>query len=119
MKIGTKTGWVAFLITITALNISVAEAASSDNQVRELSLENRLSRIAATLRQRQNQLSESATNPSELDIALGWADGRGGRGFVNANRGGWGDGYRGGFANVNPWRNGWADGGGFYNIRRY
>jgi rSAM-associated Gly-rich repeat protein len=118
LKITTKTGWVAFLITITTLNISIAEAKSSNNAFNDPSLESRLSRIAATLKQRQNQLSESDSNQPESEIALGWADGGGGRGFANTRRGGWGDGYRGGFANVNPWRNGWGDGGGFYNIHR-
>jgi rSAM-associated Gly-rich repeat protein len=120
VQIKTKTGWVGFLIAIAALNVSVADAAPSHTVISATSsnLESRLSRIAASLKERQSQLSESEPSQPDGEIALGWADGRGGRGFVNTRRGGWGDGYRGGFANLNPWRNGWRDGGGFYNYRR-
>jgi rSAM-associated Gly-rich repeat protein len=123
VKITTKSSWVGFLIALSALNIPVTEAASSPNGVNTNTpsspLEIRLSRIVAALKERENYLSESDLNQPNSEIALGWINGRGGRGFVNARRGGWGDGYRGGFANINPWRNGWRDGGGFYNYRRY
>lgn len=117
MPITTKTGWVAFLITITSLNISVAKADTPKNTVQDLSLESRLSRIATTIKEREHQLSESSTTQPDGEIALGWVNGRGNRGFVNTRRGGWGDGHRGGFANINPWRNGWVDRGGFFNHR--
>lgn len=115
MKIITKTGWLGFILTLSALNVSVVQAASSPTQEKPLSLENRLNRIAATLKDRENHLSEREISESNPKIAVGWANGSGGRGFVNGRRAGWGDGHRGGFANINPWRNGWGDRGGFFN----
>ncbi len=114
----TKSSWVGFLIALSALNIPVAQGASTPKEVNPPSsaLETRLSRIVAALKEKESHLSESESQ-SNQEIAIGWANGSGRTGFVNTRRGGWGDGYRGGFVNVNPWRNGWRDGGGFFNHR--
>jgi rSAM-associated Gly-rich repeat protein len=118
-----QTSWIGFLITIAALNAPSVEAITTQpsptNSANSNALESRLARLAATLKDKENQVSSANQLPSPPEVALGWANGSGGRGFANAGRVGWGDGYRGGFANVHPWRNGWADGGGFYNYGRY
>lgn len=104
---------MGFLLALSALSIpTMAKAATSECPP---AIENRIARITATLRERETQLNEPVQ--SNQEIAIGWGNGRGNRGFVNTGRAGWGNGYRGGFGNVNPWRNGWRDGGGFFNSR--
>ena len=117
MKI-TTTSWLGFLVTLSALNIPAVTAinppTTSSNSSIYQPLESRLYRLSTTLKARENSISDTPLKKLD-DVAIGWADGRGSRGFVNLNRGGWGNGYRGGFANRNPWRNGWGDRGGFRN----
>lgn len=111
----TQLGWTAFLVAIASLTSSPASALTPHTQASN-SVESRLARLQSTFQTKAAEIPmESTAEPT--DVALGWANGRGGRGFVNGRRGGWGDGYRGGFGNINPWRNGWRDGGGFYNRR--
>jgi rSAM-associated Gly-rich repeat protein len=115
---------MGFLLALSALSITAATAAT---EPAPQTIEARLSRLTAAVRERAEQVPPSSE--SDRSIALGWADGRGRRGWVNGRVGGWGNGYRGGFANVNPWRNGWRDGGffnsnpwrngGFSNFRNY
>ncbi len=130
MKLSTKSSWVGFLLALSTFNIPTANA--TENNLLQPTVENRLNRITAAIKQKEKQL-ENSPDMEPDHIALGWADrkgrgwvntrrGRGWgdgkkRGWVNANRGGWKDGKGGSFANVNPWRNGWSDGGGFYNRR--
>ncbi len=114
MKITNRTGLVGFFLVLAALSTATTSTAQAPTE-QPKTIEARLSRLSSAVRERANQLP----NPSEEPTlqALGWGDGRGGRGWVNSRRGGWGDGFGGSFVNVNPWRNGWADGGGFYNFR--
>ena len=124
MNFSRKIGWAAFLVALSSFNPSSANAATqvtstSPATVQETnsnsSVSDRLNRIASTLKAKASQLPETEKNSPDNEVALGWANGGGGRGFANVRRGGWGNGYGGGFANLNPWRNGWGDGGGFFN----
>ncbi len=122
MNIQTQMSWASFLVALSAFNLPVdaaiappASLTSPTQSSSTSSIESRLSRISTTLKAKESQLSETSETPTEGPIALGWANGSGGR-FVNSRRGGWGDRYGGGgFVNVNPWRNGWRDGGSFWN----
>ena len=117
MNINTKTSLVGFLLALSTLNSpgtakTINEVSKSTTQP---SLEQRLNRLNAAIRAREEQLPNSSQNPKNFTLAnRGWADGRD-REWVNGRRGGWADGPNGGWGNVNPWRNGWADRGGFYN----
>ncbi|MGA1623146.1 MAG: GrrA/OscA1 family cyclophane-containing rSAM-modified RiPP [Synechocystis sp.] len=120
----TQLGWTAFLVAIASLTTPPATAVSPSPQTpsqnsQPTGIEGRIARIQATLQTTADTLPSDDAVTDSQDLALGWANGRGGRGsFVNSRRGGWGDGRGGrGFVNVNPWRNGWRDGGGFYNRR--
>jgi rSAM-associated Gly-rich repeat protein len=112
VKITNTTGLVGFLLVLSALSVPATAKAAGD---RPTTVEARLSRLSAAIRERAEQLPESAGDPDLL--ARGWADGRGGT-WVNGRAGGWGDGRGGSFVNSRPaWRNGWSDGGGFWNSR--
>ncbi len=113
MNIKTNTGWMGLLLALSTLSTPTTATAATTESPSAIAI--RLSRITATLREREAQLSE-ALQPGQ-ETAIGWGNGGGNRGFVNTRRGGWGDGHRGGFANINPWRNGWGDRGGFFNSR--
>jgi rSAM-associated Gly-rich repeat protein len=119
----SKITWIGFLVTLSALSIpskTVAHETNSVSKIKPQTIENRLSRIAETLKQRENQWLESTENTKNLNpqentkMIAGWVN-IGGGGF--ANRGGGGGfvnrGGGGGFVN-----RGWRDGGGFLN-RRY
>ncbi|MGH2416003.1 MAG: GrrA/OscA1 family cyclophane-containing rSAM-modified RiPP [Microcystaceae cyanobacterium] len=114
MKITSQMGLVGFLLVLSALSPTKAEAhvQQATTDTIPATLEERLARITETLRQRENQLQEPSQQKSGQLYARGaWGNGRG-RGWVNGRRGrGWGDGRRGG------WGNGWRDGGGFANFR--
>ncbi len=121
MKIQTATGFVGFILSLSALNIPAAEATTgsiSPSAEQSVStIEQRLSRLSATVKAQQEQLSESAQLPPDTLIGISWADGSG-RDWVNGRGGGgWADG------NGRDWVNGrggggrWADGGGFFNRR--
>lgn len=111
MYITTRTSFVSFLLVLSAL--SVSGAAAPNIPVGQSTIEARLSRLSNVLRERANQLPDSAL--TDQRIALGWGDGRG-RDWVNGRGGGgWADGYRGDWVDGRNWRNGWADGGGFWN----
>ena len=113
MKNTKKIGLVGIFVAIFALNPPV-EAAPTNQATPELkpTIEDRLAKISATIRERENQLPQT---PEEL-IARGWANGSSGRGWVNANRRRWSDGRnRRGWINNNRWRNNWRDGGSFSN----
>jgi rSAM-associated Gly-rich repeat protein len=121
----TQIGWTAFIVAIASVSNASAMALPPENQAdsppsQPTGIEERLARIQSTLTKITVDTLPAAGASSEPNLmALGWANGRGGRGsFVNSRRGGWGDGRGGaGFVNVNPWRNGWGDGGGFWNRR--
>ena len=103
----TKITWISFIVTLASLNLPVKTQAHQAETIPTETpqiLESRLSRIATTLKARENQIPESSTLKKTVEIA-GWGKGGGG-GFLN-NRGG------GGFLN----NRGWRDGGGFLNRR--
>ena len=116
MNINTTTSLVGFLLALATLNgpstaTTIGEVGKSTSNP---SIEQRLNRLNAAIRAREEQLPESSQNQDSFTVAGGWADGRGGD-WVNGRRGGWADGRGGGWGNVNPWRNAWSDGGSFYN----
>ncbi|MEG3437564.1 GrrA/OscA1 family cyclophane-containing rSAM-modified RiPP [Pannus brasiliensis CCIBt3594] len=111
MNFQNRSGLVGFLLVISALSVPATAQATGD---RPATVEARLSRLSAAVRERAEQLPESAEDPTLQ--ALGWGDGRGGT-WVNSRAGGWADGRGGAFGNARPWRNGWADGGSFWNSR--
>ncbi len=123
MKISTRSGLVGFLLALSTINIPTANAA--DNSALPPTIENRISRITAAMKQRQDQIQETSNLEPER-IAGGWVDTKKGGDWIDGNKRGWGDasngngwydgkktgwvdGHGGGFANVNPWRSGGSD----------
>ena len=109
MNIKTQMGWASFLVALSAFHLPVDAAIAtlaSETPQTQSSIEGRLTRISATLKSKESQLPDEASEtPVENPIALGWVNGRGGGSFVNRSGGG-------------GWRNGWRDGGGFLNRSR-
>jgi rSAM-associated Gly-rich repeat protein len=103
MNISTKAGLVGLVMALATVTANSAIAANtpteSDQTSPKSSVEARLNRISAALRERESQMSEPLAEQVEQLQAL-WVNGGGG-GFLN-----------------NTWRNGgWRDGGGFFNNR--
>jgi rSAM-associated Gly-rich repeat protein len=125
MKISTNISFVGFLLVLSTLNPSNAEAKIEQTQVNSnsLTIESRLDKLTAIIQEREKQLPESSVKLSqENETEIAWGNWRnGGGGFTNINRPSWRDG--GGFNNWrnNNWRNGggWLNGGGgsWINIR--
>ncbi len=135
MNIKTYTGLVGFLLVLSALNLPAVTAATHQSETNHPSptIEDRLSRLTAEIRQRESQVQDSTQFELDQRIAAwadgsgdrgavvgpagrGWADGAGGRSWGNAVVGGTATGPGGTFANARPWVNGgWVNGGGFYN----
>lgn len=127
MNIKTQMGWASFLVALSAFSspVDAAIAPLIDQTVTpqtQSSIESRLTRISASLKAKESQLPNNASEvPGNGDIAIGWVNGRGGGSFVNRRGGGgWGNGWRdgGGFFNSRPWGNGgflnspgWRNGG--------
>jgi rSAM-associated Gly-rich repeat protein len=128
LNIKTQMGWASFLVALSAFNLPVDAAIApqasptATTQTQSSSIENRLTRISATLKAKESQLPNNTSEvPGNGDIAIGWVNGRGGGSFVNRRGGGgWGNGWRdgGGFFNSRPWGNGgflnspgWRNGG--------
>ncbi|MGK7943552.1 MAG: GrrA/OscA1 family cyclophane-containing rSAM-modified RiPP [Microcystaceae cyanobacterium] len=108
----TQMTFVGFLLAVSTLNVSVAQASasiSSPNPI-EGNIEYRLSRLTNAMQKRGVHLSDSPE--AEGQIARGFANRSGGGGFANGYRGGFANrSGGGGFVNRSPWRNG----GSFYN----
>ena len=127
MNIKTQMGWASFLVALSAFSSPVDAAIAPQisptaTTQTQSSIEGRLTRISATLKAKESQLPNNASEvPGNGDIAIGWVNGRGGGSFVNRRGGGgWGNGWRdgGGFFNSRPWGNGgflnspgWRNGG--------
>uniref|UniRef100_B8HV48 RSAM-associated Gly-rich repeat protein n=1 Tax=Cyanothece sp. (strain PCC 7425 / ATCC 29141) TaxID=395961 RepID=B8HV48_CYAP4 len=116
MKISTYTGLLGFLLALSALNISAASATPQRNA--SSSIEGRLNRITAAIRQREAQL-DSELPGNDLMLALGFADGSRGGSFNQGARFGTASGPGGGtFNNAHPAYGGyggaagWRDAGG-------
>jgi rSAM-associated Gly-rich repeat protein len=134
LNIKTKTSLVGFLLALATLNSpstantmgevskgvasqggsKVAESNSATAPTTKPSLDQRLNRLNAAIRAREEQLPELSQEQNSFTVARGWADGRD-REWVNGRRTGWADGYERDWVNVNPWRNGWSDSGSFSN----
>lgn len=116
MDIKTQVSFVGFLLAISTLNVSTANATNllSQSETNTLSIENRLSRISKAIKEINIQDSETR-QPQEFTYMIsGFGNVRGGGGFANRAGGG------GGFANVGGGGGGflnnrWGDGGSFYN----
>lgn len=116
----TRISLVGFLLSFSALNLPAppAQAATSDSTSSATSpstIEERLSKLTAQLRQREQQRPDvNQFDPDQL-MAKGFADGDN-RGWRRSNHSGWADGRHGGeFRNHNPWRDGWRDGHRFFD----
>ena len=112
----TKTSWLGFLLALSTLNIPIANA--TENIPLQPTIENRLNRITETIKQKEAQLQDTS-NIEPDRLAIGWRDGKKGRGWVNIGRSGWRNG-RSGRGWVNLSRPRWGDGrrGGWVNGRR-
>ncbi len=102
----TKITWISFIVTLATLNLPIkTKAHQADPLPSKTSqmLESRLTRIATTLKERENQIPASSTFTLKktLEIAGWFKSGR--RSFLNGDRGG--------FLN----RRRWPDGRGFLN----
>lgn len=108
----TKFTWIGLLATLSSLTIATKTVATETNSVsdnKSQAIENRLSRIAKTLKQQENEILESSDSnilekPQISQEIAGW---------LKTSRGGFINGRGGGFAN----RRRWPDGGGFLNRR--
>ncbi len=99
--------WISFIVTLASLNFPIkTQAHQAESVSTPQMLENRLTRIASTLKEREAQIPASSTWKKTLEIAGGWLKGRR-RSFVNFPRGG--------FVNRRRWR----DYGGFLNRRNW
>lgn len=121
MNITTRTGLVGFFLALSALQISGATAATSQTDAatdNPPTVESRLARLTAAIRQREPLLPQEAAMSIEMLMArAAWGNGGGG-GFANRTGGGGfvNGGGGGGFANAGGFRNGsFANGGGFRN----
>jgi rSAM-associated Gly-rich repeat protein len=110
MSINTRSGLFAFLMVLATLQIPAGQASAgagaeaAGNPATAGSIEARLQRISAALREQGLQGGMDATAPgADLRLAAG---------FVNGGRGGWGNSRYGGFGNAHPYYGG---GAGFLN----
>jgi rSAM-associated Gly-rich repeat protein len=127
----TRISLVGFLLSFSALNAPAPAAAvksvpqvAPEQSMPEPSadttspaapeipqtIEGRLSRLTALIREREQQLPEASDSPDSKQIARAFLDGDN-RGWRRNRRNSWLDGDHGSFRNSNPWRNGWGDGG--------
>ena len=119
MQVTTKIGCLGFLMALSALNISHAEAKAdfslSDSSLQ--TIEGRLTRLTEIIQQQE-------VTPDNIPNSLlvgGWGNTRRGS-WVNTRRTGFVNHHGGGsFVNRRPWGNGgflnrnWGDGGRFIN----
>ena len=109
MSINTRSGLFAFLMVLATLQIPAGQASAGagaeapSNPATAGSIEARLQRISAALREQQLQGGMEAAAGENLRLAAG---------FVNGGRGGWGNSRYGGFGNAHPYYGG---GVGFLN----
>ncbi len=110
MTFTTRTGLLGFLLALSALTASPATATGA---ARPTSIEARMDRIATALRAREQELGLAPQLAEDLQLAYGFVNRVGPRGFVNGP-------YRGAFRNAHPYYGGGGrgfvnGGGGFVN----
>jgi rSAM-associated Gly-rich repeat protein len=119
LKITARAGLVGFLLALSTLSISAAAAEPVVQPMPSTaSVEDRLNRIAAAIRQRETQLQDPSLTLTDADrlMAYGFADGSKGGSFNQAYRGGTATTPAGGtFNNYHGGAAGWKDGWGFAN----
>lgn len=124
MDFTNRTGLLGFLLALSALSAPAAAAAAMPGSTADpsTSIEARLSRITAALREREVLLLGDGHGPaSKALISYGFANGSRGGGFANTRYGGAASGPGGGgFVNGHPYYGGGArgfvnGGGGFVN----
>jgi rSAM-associated Gly-rich repeat protein len=137
MKFNSQASFVGFLLAISTLGASTANATSeiAIAESQPLTIENRLSRLTEVMRERSIEISPNADTTSERTIASVWRNGnsgwrngggawrnggggsffndRGGGGFLDNRGGGSFFNNRGGGFNNGRW----SDGGSFFNRR--
>ncbi len=117
MSSPNRAGFLGLLLVLSAITAPGALAASSSN-----SIDARLSRISAALRERQQPLpegAEQAANPEDARLAfgflngpgLGWGNAPGYGGFGNAPYYGGGGGFLNGGGGFGNYRPAWGNGG--------
>ena len=110
MSSANRAGFLGLLLVLSAITAPGSLAATSSDSISSdsISIDARLSRISAALRERQQPLPAEAEQPGEQP-----ADGRLAFGFLNGPGVGWGNAPAyGGFGNYHPYYGG---GGGFLN----
>lgn len=105
MSASNRAGFLGLLLVLSAITAPGAMARSSAD-----SIDARLSRISAALRERQQPLPEGAEQPADARLAFG---------FLNGPGVGWGNAPAyGGFGNAPYYGGGFLNGGGgFGNYR--
>ncbi len=114
MQTTTQITFVGFLLAVSTLSMSTAEASDKMpvNSDASGNIEYRLSRITKAIQERGIETSNTLDIERENSIARGFLNRGGGGGFANGYRGGFGNrSGGGGFVNRSRWR----DGGGFFN----
>ncbi|MCT0200344.1 rSAM-associated Gly-rich repeat protein [Synechococcus sp. CS-1325] len=124
MTITSRAGMLGLLVSLTVLSAPQGQAAGSPPAFAgpDGTIEQRLSRIAAALRQRQGVIDDPASPSGDQQLAAGFANGRyggavrgpGGGGFVNGHPY-YGGGSRGFVNGGGGFVNGAYGGGGFVN----
>lgn len=115
MNFGSKVTFVGFLLAVSTLSSSVANASisASNTEKTSLSIESRISRLTKVIQKQQSQQEKSSEAKDHDQLMASWLNGsrggflnrRYGGGFLNDRRGG-------GFLNRR-----WPDGGRFYRHR--
>jgi len=115
MNIKTSSSLLGLLLALSALNTPTVTAANqSSNSLGTINtnqtIDSRLSKLSATIRQREAVIPENSPLSNDLIAAGAWGNGNG-RAFANGVNRGFVNGGGGGGAFANGFRNG----GGFYN----
>jgi rSAM-associated Gly-rich repeat protein len=125
MQFNSKVRFVGFLLAISTLGASTANAAGeiAIAESQPLTIENRLSRLTEAMKERAIEISPNADTTSERTIVGSWRNGggswRNGSGSWRNGGSGWGNGRGGGFLDNRDGRSFFNDrgGGGFLDNR--
>ncbi|MCP9833909.1 MULTISPECIES: GrrA/OscA1 family cyclophane-containing rSAM-modified RiPP [unclassified Cyanobium] len=112
MSITSRTALLGFSLALAALTAPAAGQAAVQPTSATGSIEQRLQRITAAIRDQGDLSGADGASASDQRLAYG---------FANAGRGGFANAARGGFANAHPYYGGGGGfrngGGGFVNAR--